>query len=96
VTLPEANNPPPPTRPNHLRFNHDSTHFSEDFGNFHSVTAVNLPGVGHRAHIEIRALFGFRINVTPEFLIALLRDAPGELAKLRYLRDVHDAVGGVE
>jgi hypothetical protein len=94
MTLADARDPQPPMRPNHLRFNHDSTHFSEDFGNFHSVTAVN--GVGHTAHIEIRALFGFRINVTPEFLIALLRDAPGELAKLRYLRDVHDAVGGVE
>jgi hypothetical protein len=95
MTTPAANGQEP-DRPNHLRFNHDSTRFSESFGNFHSVTAVNLPGVGHTAHIEIRAQFGLRIDVTPEFLIALLRDAPGELAKLRYLRDVHDAVGGVE
>lgn len=83
-------------RPNHLRYHHRSTNFSEAFGDFHSVTAINLPGEGHTPHIEIRGLFGLRLDVTPEFLIALLRHAPGELAKLRYLRDMHDAVGGVE
>jgi hypothetical protein len=80
--------------PNHVRYHHDTTHFSEEFGEFHSVTPVNLIGADHDPHLEIRSLYGLRLDVTAKWLTELVRQAPAALAKLPYLPDVHDAVGG--
>lgn len=83
-----------PDRPsNHLRFHHGSTNFADVFGDFHSVTPVNLVGEGHVPHLEIRTTHGLRLDVTVKWLTELVRDAPAALAKMPYLPDIHDAVG---
>jgi hypothetical protein len=78
---------------NHLRFQRESVHFSGDFGDLHSITPRNLVGEGHSTYLEIRTCYGLRLDVTPEWLAALVRQAPAALAKLPYLPEVHDAVG---
>jgi hypothetical protein len=84
-------------RPNHIRFQHGSTHFAETFGGLYSITPICLTGDGHTPHLEIRTQFGLRMDVTPSFFAALLRDGRKALDKLPLaLRadDIHDAVGG--
>lgn len=78
--------------PNHLRYQHGSTHFADDFGAFHSVTPVNLVGPEHEPHLEIRSCYGLRLDVSAEWLTALCLLAPAALAKLPIIPDVHDAV----
>ena len=78
--------------PNHLRCQHGSTHFNDDFGAFHSVTPICLVGEGHVAHLEIRSCYGLRLDVSAEWLTELVRRAPEALAKMPFIPDVHDAV----
>jgi hypothetical protein len=79
--------------PNHLRYNSGSTHFSDECGDFHSVTAINLLGEGHVAHLEIRSCYGLRLDVSAKWLAELIRKAPEALAKMPMLPDIHDAAG---
>lgn len=81
-------------RPNHVHYHDGSTHFGDTFGGLHSVTPVSLTGNGHNAHIEVRTLFGLRLDLTPGFFAALLRDGPAALAKLPMVPACDDAVGG--
>lgn len=80
--------------PHHLRYQHGSTHFSDDFGAFHSVTPINLIGEGHTAHLEIRSCYGLRLDVSAQWLTELVRQAPAALAKMPFIPEqIHDAVG---
>lgn len=79
--------------PNHVRYQHGTTHFSDHFGALHSVTPVNLIGEGHVAHLEIRSCYGLRLDVSAEWLTALCRVAPAALAKMPFIPEIHDAVG---
>jgi len=79
--------------PNHLRYQREAVHFSGDFGDLHSITPRNLVGEGHTAYLEIRTCHGLRLDVTPQWLIDLVRQAPEALAKMPFIPEVHDAVG---
>lgn len=76
-----------------MRFNHGTTHFSDHFGPLHSVTPINLPGEGHVPHIELRFMYGARLDLIPETFAQILRAGPAALAKLPLIPDVHEAVG---
>jgi hypothetical protein len=78
--------------PNHLRYQHGTTRFSDDFGALHSVTPVSLIGPGHTPHLEIRSCYGLRLDVSAAWLSELVRLAPEALAKLPFIPDVHDAI----
>lgn len=84
--------PRPEHLPNHIHYGHGPTHFADDFGELYSITPVNLVGEGHVAHLEIRSRYGLRLDVSAEWLTALVRQAPAALAKLPLIPDVHDAV----
>ena len=82
---------------NHVHFGHDGVVFGASFGDFHSVTSVNIPGNGHHPHIEVRSKFGLRLDLSPEFAVALIRELPAAIAKVslpRNVRHIRDAVGG--
>jgi len=79
--------------PNHLRYNNGTTHFADDFGELHSITPICLTGAQHHPHLEIRSMYGLRLDVSAEWLTALVREAPAALAKMPLTPDIHDAVG---
>jgi len=99
MTTPSLNGQQPSAedvdRPNHVRFHHSTTHFSETFGGLYSVDAICLDGEGHTPHVEVRWRFGLRLDFDPEDLLDLYNEIPRALAKLKVpLGDVlHDAVG---
>jgi hypothetical protein len=89
-----STNQHPDHLPNHLRYQNGATHFSDDFGELHSVTPVNLIGPEHVAHIEIRSCYGLRLDVSAAWLTELVRKAPEALAKMGFIPPLHDAILG--
>ena len=79
--------------PNSLVFNHDQL-FKAHFGAVHSVTPICLPGDGHRPYVDVHFIGGLRLELSPSAMAEICRRGVEALAKLPYLPDIHDAVGG--
>jgi hypothetical protein len=68
-------------RPNHVHISTDCT-FGASFGALYSVTAVNLTGADHHAHIDARFRYGLRIELTQADATRLERELHLALATL--------------
>lgn len=69
-------------RPNLIHFHRGSTTFGEDFGPISHVTPVHHGGNGHRPHVQVRAVGGLMLDMTPETLLQLLCEGKAALRKL--------------
>ena len=82
------------TQQNHVKLQRGEIVTGFDFGPVRSVTPIHFPGFGHKPHVECRFEGGVRMDVTPQDLVAFIRQAQEALAKLPHVPELSDHVGG--
>ena len=82
--------------PNHVKLQRGEIVTGFAFGPVRSVQPIHFPGFGHKPHVECRFEGGVRVDLTPQDLVALIRQATEALAKLPAVPDFSDHVGGQE
>lgn len=76
--------------PNHAHLHAGETSLGFSFGLLRSVTPIHFGGLGHAPHLEARFSGGLRIDLTPEVLVALIRQGTEALALLPFPPNIHD------